>query len=136
MNHTEILADIDVLISNLDILEQSIEAAFRDTMYAITIITEGHESYLRIDFGNNYIYTFGFLNRRVDWRFLDARNGRQQELIVDLVDAWVKDVFNDGRRRRACKWFVETIEQELIAYVFNPDRISFDMLLMCPHAKN
>jgi len=129
-------ADIELLISNLDDLEQCIEATFSETMFAITIITEGCESYLRIDFGADYVYTFGFLNRCVNWRFLDARKWSQQELIIDLVDTWVKDVFTDGKRRRACKWFVDTICEELVAYVFSPERISLAMLIDAPDSKN
>jgi hypothetical protein len=111
--------------------------AFPGIMFAIAISSTAHSgSHLRIDFGADYVYSFGLLNRRVDWRFLDARNWTQQQLIIDLVDAWIHDVFTDGKRRRACKWFVETIGEELVAYVFSPERITFDMLCEGPDAKN
>jgi hypothetical protein len=130
-------ADIELLIANLGDLEQAIDTAFPGIMCAITIITEGRDlPYLRIDFGADYVYMFGLLNRVVDWRCLDARNWSQQELIIDLVTAWAKDVFNDGRRRRACKQFVDTIEEELVAYIFSPERICFEVLLNASHTKN
>jgi len=117
-------ADAQLLIENLQYLEESISEAFGNQLFAITIITEENSTYLRVDFGADYVYIFSLLNKMVDWRFLDARNARQQYMIIDLVDTWAHDVFSDGRRRRACQRFVAIIGEELVARVFSPERVN------------
>jgi len=91
--------------------------------FTITINNVGPCPSLRLHFEDNYFYEFGLLDKFVDWRNLDARDWNRQQTVVDLVDAWAKNVFNDGWRRAACAAFTNMIYEDLIKIAYRPERV-------------
>ena len=114
---------IDLIEDNLCHLTHSIKKAFAPLGFSITINKAGACPSLRLQFEDNYFYEFGLLDKFVDWRNLDARDWNRQQIVVDLVDAWAKNVFNDGWKRAACAAFTNMIYEDLIKIAYRPERV-------------
>jgi hypothetical protein len=114
---------IELIEDNLCHLEKSIKTAFVTLGFTITINNRDVAPSLRIYFEDNYFYEFGLLDKLVDWRNLDARDWNRQQTVIYLVDAWAKNVFNDGWRRAACAAFANMIYEDLIKIAYRPERV-------------
>jgi len=117
---------IELMENNICYLKESISESLSGEIFTITISKNEHSSNLRICFGGDHWYSFGLLNKLVDWRILDGRYGKRQELIVDLVDNWAKNIFTDMYRRRACEKFSQSIHGELLQRTMTFETASFD----------
>ena len=105
---------IELMENNVCYLKESISESLSGELFTVSISKNEHSSNLLICFGQDHWYSFGLLNKLVDWRILDARCGKRQQLIVDLVDNWAKNIFADMYRRRACEKFAQSIHGELL----------------------